>query len=47
MGLLQEGKWVDKWYDTKASMDILFESLRSFETGLRQTVLLADWFQWL
>ena len=38
MGLLQEGKWVDKWYDTKASMDILFESLRSFETGLRQTV---------
>ena len=19
MGLLQEGKWVDKWYDTKAS----------------------------
>jgi putative glutathione S-transferase len=34
MGLLQQGKWVDKWYDTKASGGEFRRQDSRFRNGL-------------
>ena len=39
MGLLQNGKWVDQWYDTKSNGGHLFARHRNFAAGLVQMVL--------
>ena len=35
MGLLQEGKWVDQWYDTKSTNGRFVRKPHSFAIGLR------------
>ena len=41
MGLLQEGRWVDKWYNTKDTVDVSCAGLPSFGTGSRRTAHLV------
>ena len=38
MGLLQEGKWVDQWYDTKSSGGRFVAKHRNFAIGLHLMV---------
>ena len=38
MGLLQQGRWVDRWYDTQSSGGSSFARIVVSETGLRPMV---------